>query len=252
MKMDDSLLQEYVELQNDETDDYDEDNEALIPDELSDELADEREQMLEADLYHDEHPIDYTEPNDDEAEPIVLRREMLKTAIGRIERAARTQEEFENITVCWDKLEQNEARRLRNHELSRGDIPLEFGKTMDGAIFPGDYTQPRWRQILHGNFFEVIHDCPFELDELPTDVTISHTMRELRDEHKVIFYWHYIRQLSCVEIGRMRGQTDRNIRKTRAVLIRKIHKRLLKAWQLSMQSGGNLTDRQQAFVEKMD
>ena len=252
MKIDEASVGRYIAWHDEEPDIADDDvDEAVETESFTAELAEEREQALEAELYLDEHPTAIEQSYGDEIASTMIRHEMLKTAIGRIESAARTQKDFEHVLVCWDKLEQNEVRRLQNHESLRGDIPLEYGKTMDGVIVPADYTQPYWRQILHGYYWDVMHDCPFEMDELMTDVTISQTIRNLKDDHKVILYWHYIRRLSCMEIGRMRGQTDRNIRKTRAVIIGKLRKKIFQAWQVAKVGEGGLSARRRGFMYEM-
>lgn len=223
-------------------------------DEEAADLAGEREQALEAELYLDDHPEEKEEKTADnsEAELVMDRREMLKTAIGRLENAARTQKDFENVVAGWDKLDRNEARRLRSHEVSRGNVPLEFDKAMDGAIIPASYMEPHWTQIMSGYFLEVIHDCPFELDELVSDPALIKMLRALKDDHKEIFYLHFIRRLSCVEVGRIRGQTDRNIRKTRTVFLRKLRKLLQKVLNDRQQAGYGLTLRQRAFLSRME
>lgn len=229
-------------------------NDLIDTDEGAADLAGEREQALEAELYLDDHPEEKEEDTeaDSKAEQVTVRREMLKTAISRLEHAARTQKDFENVVASWDKLDQNEARRLRNHEISRGDVPLEFDKAMDGIIIPFSYMEPCWTQIMSGYFLEVIHDCPYELHELVSDSAISKMMQALKTDHKEIFYWHYIRQLSCVEVGRIRGQTDRNIRKTRAVILRKLRKQLQMALNDHQQAGYGLTLRQREFLAQME
>ena len=229
-------------------------NDLIDMDEGAADLAGEREQALEAELYLDDHPEEKEEESadDGEAEHVTVKREMLKTAIGRLENAARTQKDFENVVASWDKLDQNEARRLRNHEVSRGDVPLEFDKAMDGVIIPFSYMEPHWTQVMSGYFLEVIHDCPFELDELISDPALIKMLRDLRDDYKEIFYWHFIRQLSCIEVGRIRGQTDRNIRKTRAVILRKLGKQLQKALSDRQQAGYGLTLHQRVFLAQME
>lgn len=223
-------------------------------DEGAADLAGEREQVLEAELYLDDHPEEKEEETADESETdqVTVRREMLKTAISRLENAARTQKDFENVVASWDKLDQNEARRLRNHEVSRGDVPLEFDKAMDGVIVPFSYMEPHWTQVMSGYFFEVIHDCPFELDELVADPALIKMLRDLKDDYKEVFYWHFIRQLSCVDVGRIRNQTDRNIRKTRAVILRRLRKQLQRALNDRQQAGYGLTLRQCEFLVQME
>ena len=214
------------------------------------ELADERESELESQLYLDEHP----EEREDniEAELVTVKREMLKTAIKRIENAARTAEDFENVVKSWDKLEQNEARRLRDHEVSRGDVPLEYGKAMDGAIFPAFFMEPKWIQLMRGNYVDLIHDCPFEMDELVTDPALIRLFRRMKDDHKEIFYWHFIRQLSCAEVGRIRNQSDRNIRKTRGVIVHKLQGEFATALRKREAAGYRLTPRQRVFLKRVE
>lgn len=229
-------------------------NDLIDTDEKAADLAGEREQALEAELYLDDYLEEKEEDTkaDNKAEQVTVRREMLKTAISRLENAARTQKDFENVVESWDKLDQNEARRLRSHEVSRGNVPLEFDRAMDGVIIPFSYMEPRWTQIMSGYFLEVICDCPFELDELVSDPALIKMLRDLKDDHKEIFYLHFIRQMSCVDVGRIRGQTERNIRKTRAVILRKLRKQLQKALNERQQAGYGLTLRQRVFLAQME
>lgn len=243
----DTRLQKYVERLLAESAAHSDD--AAVTDENAADLTAEREQILESELYLDEHPEEA--PSEAEAELAVVKREMLKTAITRIENAARTVADFADVVEKWNKLEQNEARRLRDHELLRGDIPLDYGKAMDGAIFPAFFMEPKWRQLMSGNYLDLIYDCPFEMDELTADVAISRLMHSLKDDHKEIFYWHFIRQLSCVEVGRIRNQTDRNIRKTRGVIIRKLQGQLHEVLTRREQTGYTLTLRQHTFLLRM-
>ena len=213
------------------------------------ELADERDSELESQLYLDEHPEEREEAV--EAQEVTVKREMLKTAITRIENAARTAEDFENVVKSWDKLEQNEARRLGDHEVSRGDVPLEYGKAMDGAIFPAFFVEQKWMQLMRGNYVDLIHDCPFEMDELVTDPALVKLFRRMKDDHKEIFYWHFIRQLSCAEVGRIRNQSDRNIRKTRGVIVRKLQGEFAAVLCKREAAGYRLTPRQRVFLERV-
>ena len=48
----------------------------------------------------------------------------------------------------------------------------------------------------------------------------------LKEEHKEIFYFLFLRQFSPQYVALMRGQTDRNIRKVRDTVLRKIRKKL--------------------------
>ena len=94
-------------------------------------LAEERLAELESELEQDEHPIDYEAELEDaeaEAAPVSdkrLKREMRAEAIRRLEEAARTEKDFQDVVEEWNKLDRNRERRGRDHENLRGDVPLE-------------------------------------------------------------------------------------------------------------------------------
>lgn len=67
------------------------------------------------------------------------------------------------------------------------------------------------------------------MHELVEDQDISSAIKELKDEHKEILYYLVIRQYSNQRVACIRGQSDRNIRKVRDTVIRKLRKNLLKS-----------------------
>lgn len=81
---------------------------------------------LEADA--EEHPFE-EDTGEEEPERKKLKRELRAEALARLEDAARTQRDFENVIAWWDKLDANRERRERYHELSRSgdDVPLDYG-----------------------------------------------------------------------------------------------------------------------------
>ena len=117
--------------ENDGTE-LDEENEERIRRQLALEHKAETTLALE----QDEHPI---EPETDELpEKKKLKRELRREALFRLETAARTKADFENVILWWDKLDANRERKQRYHELSRSgdDLPLDYGATEDGLCFP--------------------------------------------------------------------------------------------------------------------
>jgi len=99
---------------------------------LSDALADERKTILELELARDETP---PEP-EEEPRKKRLKRELAREALARLEESARSEGEFEEVIRLWDKLEQNEVRRVGNHEVGRGDIPPGMGHGKGWIFFP--------------------------------------------------------------------------------------------------------------------
>ena len=74
-----------------------------------------------------------------------LKRELEQEALARLESAARTVSDFENVIAWWDRLDANRERRERYHEVSRSgdDLPIDYGASEDGLRFPD--TMNSWK-----------------------------------------------------------------------------------------------------------
>lgn len=210
---------------------------------LADALLREREGILNAELSLDKAP---PEP-DQNPQVKKLKRELRREALTRMEEAARSVRDFEAVTKMWDMLESNEARRVRNHEVGRGDIPLEWGAARDGGFFP---RQPGGaaRQAQMGDFLEMIFSCPYEMHELIEDADVSVAVRSLKEDHKEILYYLTVRLYPFEKIAEIRNQSDRNIRKVRATLLKKLRKTLHKTLAEREKSGLPMTTTQKAFL----
>ena len=108
--------------------------------EMQRELALEREAALDLEIERDEQRS-RTKP-----EPLAkkkLKRELEQEALARLESAARTVSEFENVIAWWDRLDANRERRERYHEVSRSgdDLPIDYGASEDGLRFPNMMNQ---------------------------------------------------------------------------------------------------------------
>lgn len=80
----------------------------------------------------------------------LLRREVRQFALTRMEDAARTQGEFENIVAEWDKLDENRERKERYWE----KCPLEkLTQQEEGrdTVVPPSLDHIWWRQMMKGN-----------------------------------------------------------------------------------------------------
>ena len=184
-------------------------------------LAEERLAELESELEQDEHPIDYEaelEDEEEEAAPVSekrLKREMRAEAIRRLEEAARTEKDFRAVVEEWNKLDRNRERRERDHENLRGDVPLEYQAVPEPKLIPRWMNNPAYRQLMAGNFLDILFDCPYEMHNLTADPFISRMVEELSEEHKEVLYFLSLRLYSTTRLAAVRGQSDRNIRKLR-------------------------------------
>lgn len=73
----------------------------------------------------------------------------------------------------------------------------------DEIVIPAPIQSVYWHQMMNGEFLDVIFDCPYELQELVCDSSISQILSELSEKHKALFYFLYIRDYStcCLANG---------------------------------------------------
>lgn len=183
----------------------------------------------------------------------MLVREMKAEALSRMEQGARTERDFQAVTEVWDHLDKNRERWERDHEIL-------CEQPADGIVdYSSVWTFPRWRcdpaerQMQSGDFLSYLADCPYEMHNLTGRRYLSRCVRDMKEEHKEIIYFLYLRLFSPQRIAALRGQTDRNIRKVRDTALRKLRKRVYQS--LSWQAEHDypyLTLQEQEFLEKYE
>ena len=227
---------------------------------LEEALAEERALELESELEQDEHPRDYAaeledEDEEDEAAPTSekrLKREIRAEALRRLEEAARTESDFLVIVDEWNKLDRNRERRERDHENLRGDVPLEFQAVPDPKIAPLWMNLPRFRQLCQGNFLDIIFSCPYELHELTANRFLSKLFFTLSDEQKEVLYYLFVKQYSTTRLAAIREQSDRNIRKLRMTIQKKLQRHMYEHLSEKLEKDYSVTLREREFVEEYE
>ena len=221
-------------------------------------LVEERTLELESELEQDENPRDYDAELEDEEEEAApknkkrLVRETLAEALRRTEDAARTLEQFQGVIDEWNKLDRNRERRERDHENLRGEVPLEFQAVPDPKIAPLWMNLPRFRQLCQGNFLDIIFSCPYELHELTANRFLSKLFFTLSDEQKEVLYYLFVKQYSTARLAAIRGQSDRNIRKLRMTIQKKLQKRMYEHLSEKLENDHGLTLREREFMEEYE
>ena len=202
---------------------------------------------LEADAA--EHPFE-DDAGDEEPERKKLRRELRAEALARLEDAARTQRDFENVIAWWEKLDANRERRERYHELSRSgdDVPLDYGASAYELFFPDTLNDVLEKQIRKGDFIDAIFYCPYDIHELVTEEYLSEILLELKEDHKELLFLWAVRLFSSTRIADIRQQSDRNIRKVRNTMMKKIQKELLSALTDKAEKQQPMTLMEKAFL----
>ena len=238
--------------------DWNQDEDAPVCDEeLEEALAEERNVALESELEQDEHPLeaedDIPEDADSAESPIslnTLRQQMDETAVERISLAARTETDFSVVIGEMDRLDRNRERRERYHENLRGDVPLEYKKANYGLVFPEWLNTPEQQLLSKGRFLDLIFDCPYEMHNLTADPFISRMVEELSEEHKEVLYFLSLRLYSTTRLAAIRGQSDRNIRKLRKTIHKKLQRQMYDHLCGKQEHGGSLTLRERQFLEE--
>ena len=227
---------------------------------LEEALAEERALELESELEQDEHPRDYAaeledEDEEDEAAPKSdkrLKREALAEALKRTEESARTAADFQKVIAEWNRIDRNRERRERDHENLRGDVPLEFQAVPEPRIAPLWMNAPDYRQLCSGFFLDILFDCPYEMHELMSNKFISNMIRNLSEEHKEVLFYLSLRLYSTTRLAALRGQSDRNIRKLRMTIQKKLQKRLFEHLSEKLEKDYSITLREREFVEEYE
>ena len=208
-------------------------------------LAKEQRIIDEIEADAAENPIedDSDDSGDEQPERKLLKRELRAQALKRLEDSARTLKDYENLVAWYDRLDANRQRRERYHELFRSgdDVPLDYGASEDALCFPDTLNDVLKRQERKGDFIDTIFYCPYDIHELVTDADMSVILRELNEDHKFLLFLSALRQYSSVKIAAIRGQSDRNIRKVRNTMLKKIRKKLLAALTEKVQAQQPLT-----------
>ena len=224
---------------------------------LEEALAEKRTLELESELELDEHPRDYAAELDDEDEAAPkndkrLKREILAEALKRTEESARTLKDFQCVIAEWDRLDRNRERRERDHENLRGDVPLEFQAVPDPKIAPLWMNLPRFRQLCQGNFLDIIFSCLYELHELTSNRFLSKLFFTLSDEQKEVLYYLFVKQYSTTRLATLRRQSDRNIRKLRMTIQKKLQKRMYEHLSEKLEKDQGLTLQEREFMEEYE
>lgn len=210
-------------------------------------LALERSAILESELEQDEHPLE--EESEEPSQRKMLQRELKALALQRMEDAARTEQDFKDVVKIWDRLDANRERRERDHEICRGDVPVDFETRLDAPVFPSPHDHMRFDAIRRGDLEDVVFDCPYEMHQLIGDEILSPLVDNLKDNYKEVLFYTGLHLLSTMAAGCIRGQTDRNIRKLRATMTRKLHEQLRTALKQKLSKNLPITTTQRIFWE---
>ena len=194
-------------------------------------------------------PLDLGIPEDTHG---MLKREAKAEALRRYEEAAQTQDDFLKIVATWDKLDRNRERRERYNEVLREERTLEYGQAGAGLIFPQWMMDATYRQLSRGNFLDYLADCPYEMHDLTGKAYLRKIVEGMKEDHKEIFFFLFLRQYSPQRLAALRGQTDRNIRKVRDTALRKLRKKVYNELKRLSKCGYTMSDMERDFYRRYE
>ena len=109
-------------------------------------------------------------------------------------------------------------------------------------------NDPTFRQIMRGNYLDYLYDCPYEMHDLTGQEYLRRPVMRLKEEHKEIIYFLYLRLYEPKDLAAVRGQTSRNIRKVRDVAQRKVRRQVYASLQERKAAGCSLTKDERDFL----
>ena len=193
------------------------------------ELQIELEHFDEMELELELHPIkdDDIQPEDEHPNKTILKRELRAIALKRLEDGARTVSDFEEVIKEWDHLDSNRERKERYHEIGRENQDSKKDVAPLAIVIPAPINHAYWRQLMKGDFIDIISNCPYEMYNSLSDEDYSKIIYDLKDDHKELIYFLYLRDFTTNQLAALRNQSDRNIRGVRSTILGQIEKKVL-------------------------
>lgn len=193
------------------------------------ELQIELEHFEEMELEQELNPIkdDDFQPEDEHPNKTMLKRELRAIALKRLEDGARTVSDFEEVIREWDHLDSNRERKERYHEIGRENIDSKKDVAPLAIVIPTPINHAYWRQLMKGDFIDIISNCPYEMHNSLSDEDYSKIIYDLKDDHKELLYFLYLRDFTTNQLAALRNQSDRNIRGVRSTILGQIEKKVL-------------------------
>ena len=154
----------------------------------------------------------------------------------------------------WDDRDESRERWERLHEVMHGDAPPETVVDYENAVVvPLWFNNPTVRQIQQGNILDYLFDCPYEMHNLTSKAYLRKIIEGMKEEHREILFFLYLRLFSPQRVATIREQSDRNIRKVRDVVIRKLRKKVYKALKEQEKRGRvSFTKQERDFMDEYE
>ena len=178
-----------------------------------------------------------------------LKRDLRLEALRRLEVSARYPWEFQRVIDTWNLLDANRQRMQRDHELLRGNIPIDHGTDSSTVtIFPRYLNDPIRRQVQCGRFEDALADCVDTMQDFSTREYARAAVCKLIRSHRESLYLLYIKLIPVKELAKLRGSSLQTVYRTKDTMLLRLREAAHEALSAMQVQGIPLTKTEHLFL----
>lgn len=180
-----------------------------------------------------------------------LKRDLRLEALRRLEESARYPWEYKKVTDTWNLLDANRQRLERDHELLRGNVPIDYDTDPSTVtVFPRYLNDPIRRQVQRGRFEDALADCVHTMQDFTAKEYVREAVMSLIRNHKESLYLLYIKQIPPKELAVLRGSSFQAVYRTKETMLHRLREAAYEALSSMQGQGMPLTKEERLFVAK--
>lgn len=178
-----------------------------------------------------------------------LKRDLRLEALHRLEVSARYPWEFQKVTDTWNLLDANRQRMQREHELLRGNVPIDHGTDSSTVtIFPRYLNDPIRRQVQCGQFEDALANCVDTMQDFTTKEYARAAVCKLIRSHRESLYLLYIKLIPVKELAKLRGSSLQTVYRTKDTMLLRLREAAHEALSAMQVQGIPLTKTEHLFL----
>ncbi len=178
-----------------------------------------------------------------------LKRDLRLEALRRLEVSARYPWEFQRATDTWNLLDANRQRMQREHELLRGNVPIDHGTDSSTVtIFPRYLNDPIRRQVQCGRFEDALADCVDTMQDFTTKEYARAAVCKLIRSHRESLYLLYIKLIPVKELAMLRGSSLQAVYRAKDTMLLRLREAAHEALSAMQVQGIPLTKTEHLFL----
>ena len=170
-------------------------------------------------------------------------------SLRRIENAARTNGDFQELGEWYDKLDGNRERKERDHEILCATHEVFSRDYTNGAVVPPPLDMNYWQKLMRGDFISTIFDNAGEVWQVFGDWQVGRLIKELTSKQRDALFQSAVRQCSAEQIAICTDKTKRGVNKLIAASLDYIRPRLAERIQARIENDLPVTPKKRQFYE---